>query len=135
MKRTAAAISFIVSLTMLAGCGGGGDGADSGKKPAAPTVDANTFAKAKGKVIYNKTCIACHGEGGLGVENLGKNWTTSEFIANSSDEELLAFIRAGRTIDDPKSAGNAPMPPSGGDPTLTDADLNNVIVYMRSLQD
>ena len=132
MKRTAFALSIITSFTLLSGCGGG---SESSTTPAAPAVDDNTFAKAKGKVIYNKTCIACHGENGVGVENLGKNWVTSEFIKNSSDAELLAFIRAGRTIDDPMSAGNAPMPPSGGDPTLSDTDLNNVIIYMRSLQD
>lgn len=131
MKRTATTLSLAISLALIAGCGGGSESSDT---PAAPAVDANTFAKAKGKVVYNKVCIACHGEGGLGVENLGKNWTTSEFIKNTSDEDLLAFIRAGRTIDDPMSAGNTPMPPSGGDPTLSDDDLNNVIVYMRSLQ-
>lgn len=135
MKRTAATLSILVSLTMLTGCGGGSDGSESSKAPDTPAVDSNTFAKAKGKVIYNKTCIACHGEGGLGVENLGKNWTTSEFIANSSDDELIAFIKVGRTIDDPMSAGNAPMPPYGGDPTLNDEDLKNIVVYMRSLQD
>ncbi len=134
MKRTTAALSIVASLTLLAGCGGGGE-SESSSTPAAPAIDANTFAKAKGKVVYNKTCLACHGEGGVGVENLGKNWIISEFIKNSSDTELLAFIRAGRTIDDPMSAGNAPMPPSGGDPTLSDEELNNVIVYMRSLQD
>ena len=131
MKYTAAALSLVVSVSFIAGCGGE---SDSTGTSAAPAVDANTFAKAKGKVVYNKTCIACHGEGGVGVENLGKNWIVSEFIKNSSDAELLAFIREGRTMDDPKSAGNAPMPPSGGDPTLSDEDLNNVIVYMRSLQ-
>ncbi len=134
MKRTMTALSIVASLALLSGCGGEGETKATGTT-AAPAVDSNTFAKAKGKVIYNKTCLACHGEGGVGVENLGKNWIVSEFIKNSSDAELLAFIRAGRTIDDPMSAGNAPMPPSGGDPTLTDEDLNNVIVYMRSLHE
>ena len=137
MKRTSATLSIVCSLALLAGCGGESEKtetpkADTATTPAATGGDA--FARAKGKVVYSKTCIACHGEGGVGVENLGKNWIVSDFIKNSTDEELLAFIRAGRTIDDPMSAGNAPMPPSGGDPTLTDKDLQNVIVYMRSLQ-
>ena len=136
MKRTSAALSIVCSLVLLTGCGGESEKAETSKADtaAAPAATGDAFAKAKGKVVYSKTCIACHGEGGVGVENLGKNWIVSEFIKNSSDEELLAFIRAGRTIDDPMSAGKAPMPPSGGDPTLTDKDLQNVIVYMRSLQ-
>lgn len=137
MKRTATAFALLASLAMLQGCGGEGDKADSGSSTASSSstsIDSNAFAKAKGKAIYTKTCIACHGEGGVGVEKLGKSWVTSEFIKSKSDDELLAFIRAGRPIDDPMSAGNAPMPPSGGDPTLSDEDLRNVIVYMRSLQ-
>ncbi len=132
MKRTATAIVLVVTLTMLSGCGGG---SESSETAATPAVDANTFARAKGKVIYNKTCIACHGEGGVGVENLGKNWVVSEFIANATDEELVEFIKVGRAIDDPMSAGKAPMPPYGGDPTLTDEDLRNVVAYMRSLHE
>ena len=134
MFRTLATLSVACSLSLFAGCGGSDAEADT-KAPATPAASADTFAKAKGKVVYNKTCLQCHGEGGVGVEGLGKNWVESEFIANSSDEELLAFIRAGRTIDDPMSAGVSPMPPSGGDPTLSDEDLNNVIKYMRSLQE
>lgn len=137
IKQTVTLLTVAASVSFLAACGGEGDSASkpAAETPATPSVDSNAFAKAKGKVVYNKTCLACHGENGVGVENLGKNWVISEFIKNSSDEELLAFIRAGRTIDDPASAGNAPMPPSGGDPTLSDEALNNVIIYMRSLQD
>ncbi len=132
MKRTATAVALAATLTLLSGCGGG---SESSETAATPAVDANAFAKAKGKVIYNKTCIACHGEGGVGVENLGKNWVVSEFIANATDEELVEFIKVGRPIDDPMSAGKAPMPPYGGDPTLTDEDLQNIVVYMRSLHE
>ncbi|CAN0597942.1 unnamed protein product [Laminaria digitata] len=32
------------------------------------------------------------------------------------------------------SAGNAIMPPKGGDPTLNDEDLRNVVLFMRTLQ-
>jgi len=93
------------------------------------------FAIAKGKAIYNNSCIACHGENGRGIEGLGKDWTQSEFIASHSDEELVEFLKVGRTLDDPLSAGEAIMPPMGGDPTLTDEDLRNVVAYMRTLNE
>lgn len=134
MKCTTIALSLVASLSLIAGCGGEGEGSDSKSNESTPQVDANAFAKAKGKMIYNKSCIACHGEGGLGVEGLGKNWTTSEFIKSKTDHELLEFIKVGRPIDDPLSDGISPMPPRGGDTTLTDEDLSNVIVYMRTLQ-
>ncbi len=132
MKRTAIAVAFAVTLVTLTGCGGE---SEPSKNAATPAADTNAFARAKGKAIYNKTCIACHGEGGVGVENLGKNWVVSEFIANATDEELIEFIKVGRPIDDPMSAGKAPMPPYGGDPTLTDEDLKNIVIYMRSLHE
>ncbi len=134
MKRTILTLSLVASVSLIVGCGGDGEGSDSKSNESTPQVDANAFAKAKGKMIYNKSCIACHGEGGLGVEGLGKNWTTSEFIKSKTDHELLEFIKVGRPIDDPLSDGIAPMPARGGDTTLTDEDLSNVIVYMRTLQ-
>jgi mono/diheme cytochrome c family protein len=132
MKRTCAALSFLVAITLLQGCGG-----ESEQSVAAPAAsnDAAAFAKARGKAVYSKTCFACHGEGGVGVEGLGKNWITSEFIANSTDQELIDFIKVGRDTDDPMSAGIAPMPPYGGNPMLTDEDLTNVVAYMRSLHE
>lgn len=138
MKRTVAALSIVCSLTLLSGCGDDAEKAPathSVESEAAPAATSDAFAKAKGKVVYAKTCLACHGEGGVGVENLGKNWIVSEFIKETSDEDMLAFIKAGRLADDPANTTGVAMPPSGGNPTLTDKDLNNVIVYMRSLQE
>ena len=137
MKHTAAALSLACTLAIVPGCGGGGDDTQStGSEQASSASNAgnsNAFAIAKGKAVYAGTCVACHGEGGKGIENLGKDWTTSKFIASKTDDELLAFIRAGRPIDDPLSAGKAAMPPSGGNPKLTDEDLRNVIAYMRTI--
>jgi mono/diheme cytochrome c family protein len=131
MKRAALFIPFALSISLIQGCGGEEQKAESTPEPV---VETNAFAKAKGKVIYKNTCIACHGEGGVGMEGLGKNWIESEFIANSSDDELFNMIKEGRPIDHPMSDGVSPMPPMGGNPLLTDEDLRNVIVYMRSLQ-
>lgn len=137
MKTTIAIGLLILPLAFFAGCGGGSDEAST---PASPTqassaqISNDALARAKGKAIFKKTCVACHGENGEGIENLGKDWTESEFIANSSNEELVEFLKVGRTLDDPMSAGNAIMPPKGGDPTLNDEDLRNVVAYMRTLQ-
>lgn len=135
MKSLIAAMSITVPLVLIAGCGGGSD--DSSATSSASSVTTNVsnemLARAKGKSIFKKTCVACHGENGEGIEGLGKDWTTSEYIASSTDEELVEFLRVGRATDDPMSAGEAAMPPKGGDPTLTDEDLRNVVAYMRTL--
>lgn len=139
MKRTLVLLPLASALLLAVGCGGGDEGSSSsspssGSTPA-PAGGANMFAIAKGKVVYNNTCIACHGEGGTGIEGQGKDWTHSEFIKTKTDDELIAFIKKGRALDDPLSDGIAIMPPMGGDPTLTDDDLRNVVAFMRSLQD
>lgn len=132
MKSVVLSLSLAASMALFAGCGGGSEDAST-PATSAPKVDNAALARAKGKAIFKRTCVACHGENGEGIEGLGKDWTTSEFIANSSDEEMVEFLKVGRAIDDPMSDGIAPMPPKGGDPTLTDEDLRNVVAYMRTL--
>lgn len=136
MKSTICALTLAAALAMFAGCGGDKESSSSGETPSstpAPQVDNAMLARAKGKQVFKTTCAACHGEDGKGLPDLGKDWTTSEFIANSTDEEMLEFIKAGRSIEDPANTTGVLMPPKGGNPSLTDEDIKNVIVYMRSL--
>jgi mono/diheme cytochrome c family protein len=72
---------------LLAACGGGG--ANAGGAASAPALVGDATA---GKVAYEVTCIACHGPDAVGITGLGKDWTVSEFIRNSSDADLMAFI-------------------------------------------
>jgi disulfide bond formation protein DsbB len=60
--------------------------------------------------------------------------TKSEFIKSQSNDELLAFIKKGRLPGDPMNTTGVAMPPKGGNPALTDAQLHTIIAYMRSLQ-
>ena len=109
----------------LAGCGGG-DGSSDGNAGVGKVVN--------GAPIFRRVCAACHGPAGEGMPGLGKDMTHSTFIAESSDEALLEFVKVGRLPSDPLSAGMAPMPPKGGDPTLTDQQLRDVIAFVRRLQ-
>ena len=134
MRSTVFALTLAGSLALFAGCGGGDEeSATSGGTVNSTQVNANALARAKGKVIFKKTCVACHGENGEGIEGLGKEWTTSEFIATSSDDELVEFLKVGRTIEDPVNTTGVAMPPKGGDPTLNEDDLYNVVAFMRTL--
>jgi mono/diheme cytochrome c family protein len=98
-----------------------------------PVLDDGAFLH--GRSLFAATCVLCHGPSGQGVKGLGKDITQSEFVASLSDGGLAAFIRRGRDAGDPYNTTKLPMPPSGGNPSLTDADLTHLVVYLRGLQD
>lgn len=124
-------IICLIGMTLalfLAACGGGGSA-----EPEATPV--STGDPVKGEELFNQVCIACHGPGGVGIEGLGKPFTTSEFIPTQNDDELLAFVKTGRPISDPANTTGVDMPPKGGNPALTDEQILDIIAYVRSLHE
>ena len=103
--------------------------------PTAPGSEAGTVAATApdGQALFNVTCPACHGRDAKGVPGLGKDMTTSEFIASRSDAEMVEFIKRGRPVDDPLNTTGVMMPPKGANMALSDDDLLAVVQYMRSL--
>lgn len=142
-------IPFVVAAVVLAACGGGGAQPTPTSVPPTPTSVPPTPTPAvsggvgeeagvtgdatRGKELFVGTCAACHGPTAEGIPGLGKDLTTSEFVAGLSDAELLEFIKKGRPIDDPLNTTGVEMPPRGGNMTLTDDDLRDIIAYIRSL--
>jgi disulfide bond formation protein DsbB len=136
-------VVFLVAVVpFVAACGG-----DDEEPTATPTVAAAAQSQAtatplpsvptgeseKGKTLFATTCAACHGPAGEGVKGLGKDMTTSEFIAGLSDAELMTFIETGRPIGDPLNTTGVDMPPKGGNPALTDAQLVDIIAFIRTI--
>jgi len=87
---------------------------------------------AQGQSFFQLTCAACHGPDAHGIPGLGKNLTTSTFVHGLSDVELRTFISNGRQPFDPLNTTGILMPPRGGNPALTDADLDKIIAFIRS---
>ena len=85
-----------------------------------------------GKQLFS-TCSACHGPAGEGITGLGKDMTTSQFIAGLTDDQLVSFIKVGRSTSDPLNTTGVDMPPKGGNPALSDDDLYNVVAFIRSI--
>ncbi|MCB0074956.1 MAG: cytochrome c, partial [Caldilineaceae bacterium] len=79
------------------------------------------------------SCSACHGADAKGVPNLGKDLVDSEFVAKMSDDELVAFVKQGRSTDDPANTTGVAMPPKGGNPALQEAQIRGIVAYLRSL--
>jgi disulfide bond formation protein DsbB len=89
---------------------------------------------AHGKSIFTSTCASCHGQDARGLPGKGKPLTTSLFTIRKTDPQLVEFIKTGRPITDPMNTTKVDMPARGGNPTLTDDDLVNVVAFLRSAQ-
>jgi disulfide bond formation protein DsbB len=90
-------------------------------------------APATGQTLFTATCSACHGPTGEGIQGLGKNLVASDFVAGQTDDQLLSFIKVGRGPTDPLNTTGIAMPPKGGNPALSDEDLQNIIVFLRTI--
>jgi len=109
----------------LAACGGG----------AAPAATATSAGNAaNGQALFVGTCSACHGPDATGVVGLGKNLTTSTFVTERTDAEMMEFVKTGRPASDPLNTTGVDMPPRGGNPALTDANIADIIAFLRSIQ-
>jgi len=117
---------LVVLALIFVACGG----SDAEAPPSTTTSSGDVAA---GIEIYAGTCIACHGPNGEGIAGLGKPWVGSQFINSRTDAEMLAFLIEGRPSDHPENTTGIAMMPRGGNPSLTDDDLLDLIAYMRTL--
>lgn len=117
---TLAALALVAVAALLAtACGGGGG---EGGDPA-----------AAGLAEFRKTCATCHGPNAEGMPRLGKNLNDNEFVRGKSDAELVEFLKEGRPATHPDNDRGVDMPPKGGNPAVTDAQLQLIVTYMRSI--
>ena len=58
----------------------------------------------------------------------------SRFIREQADEALVAFVKKGRPLGDPRSVLGLSMPPMGGSPTLEDGQIRDIVAFLRTLQ-
>lgn len=130
-KKSIWVLGLMILLLALAACGGGGDSPSSQAEEAAAVSlgDAD-----EGKKQYDMLCVACHGPGGEGIEGLGKPFTTSDFLQEKNDEEMVEFITVGRSMSDPLNTTGVDMPPKGGNPALSEDQILDIIAYVRTLQ-
>jgi disulfide bond formation protein DsbB len=136
MRRVFLPITILMILALMMVACGGSDDSSEPADTSDDTTEESTMSEGDpvaGETAFQSTCAACHGQDGKGLPNLGKNMTTSEFIAGSTDAELLAFVKVGRPIGDPANTTGVDMPPKGGNPALTDEDILNIISYIRTL--
>ena len=129
MKRLFAILAALALVLVACGGGGAGNGDSSGTTaPAASSGDP-----AAGETIFASTCASCHGPDARGLEGLGKDLHSNAFLAEMSDDEVVDFLKVGRSASDPANDTGVDMPPKGGNPSLSDDDLYDVTAYLRTL--
>ncbi|MCC6614135.1 MAG: cytochrome c [Anaerolineae bacterium] len=84
----------------------------------------------RGATYYQQGCAGCHGPTGDG-EGVGVPLVDSLFVLNANDEELLGFLQAGRSAEDPASVTGVTMPAYRGRTDWGDEQLWDVIAYLR----
>lgn len=89
---------------------------------------------ARGQQLAGQSCSSCHGQNFEGVKNLGPALTDNDFIRDHTDDELIDFVREGRARDAQDNETGLAMPPYGGNPRLTDDDLSDIVLFLRTLQ-
>ena len=91
-------------------------------------ADTNSPAVNAGQAIYSQTCIACHGVNGKGAFPGVADLTKGDGALLKPNEELMNSITDG--FQSPGST--LAMPPRGGNPTLTEGDVEAVLAYLRA---
>lgn len=86
----------------------------------------------KGRIDYLRVCSTCHGPAGQGAGRLGNPINDTEYMRATSNEELVEFLKVGRMPSDAANRSGMLMPPRGGDPRITDQDLENIVLFVRT---
>ena len=124
---------FIATFALiLAACGGSSD--DGGSDTTATAASGASGDPVAGATVYSGTCTACHGTDLKGIDGLGKPLAPSDFVADRSEDELVAFILVGRPAGDPDNTTGVDMAPKGGNPSLSESDIHDVAAYLKAQQ-
>jgi disulfide bond formation protein DsbB len=133
LTRTRFLPLLVLAIMIFSACSEEKPEGDVDVEPARPPAEA-ADAVAHGEELFRSTCSSCHGSDGTGVAGLGKPLRQSEFIQAATDSDLLDLLKEGRPVEDDLNTTGIPMPPRGGNSNLSDQDLQDIIVYLRTLQ-
>jgi cytochrome c5 len=96
--------------------------AETRQAPAKEAVSASTPVR-DGQQVYQASCVACHGAGIAGAPKVEDKGQWAARIAKGVD---ALYASAAKGVQG--SAGV--MPPRGGNPALSDAELRAAVEYM-----
>jgi cytochrome c5 len=82
-----------------------------------------TAAEPDGEQVFNKVCVACHGPGIAGAPKVGDQETWKPLIAKGMQTLFNHAIKG-------FAGDKGVMPPKGGAPGLSDAEVEAAVRYM-----
>lgn len=118
-------LSFVALLCLIAiaatqvACGG--------------DAEASPEQVALGKLHFDRVCATCHGRDAHGLPKQGKDLHDNEFTHSLTDQELVDFLKVGRPSTHELNTRGVDMPPKGGDPTMTEDHLRQIVAFLRTL--
>lgn len=86
--------------------------------------DGNGGGQKSGKEVFNGLCVSCHGAGLPGVPQFGNKQDWAPRIAKGKDTLYQ------HALNGFSSGGPLAMPPKGGNPALSDAEVESAVDYM-----
>lgn len=129
LPHSLALVMLVVAAIVVSGCG-------AAESPPRTEDSGGTISAeaASGKELTGQFCSACHGQDFEGVSGLGPSFYNDAFIRDHTEAELVAFIKEGRPADAPDNESGVAMPPYGGNPSLTDEQLSDIVSFFKTLQ-
>ena len=95
--------------------------ASAAAPPAPAPAKAGAAAAGNGKATYDSVCHVCHGAGVAGAPKFGDKAAWAPRIKQGLDALHANAMK-----------GKGAMPPKGGNPSLSDADVKAAVDYMVS---
>jgi mono/diheme cytochrome c family protein len=93
----------------------------------AASIAVPAFAQTSGAATYKAKCAMCHGADGLATSQMAKNMKVMSFKApamvKTSEAQFIASTTNGKGAHMPAYKGK-----------LTDAQIKDVVAYIRTLQ-
>ena len=98
-------------------------GAKPPQEPAKPAAAAASAPVRDGQQVYKASCVACHDAGIAGAPKLGDQGQWAKRIAKGLDALYGSAVNG-------MQGGTGVMPPKGGNPALSDAEVKAAVDYM-----
>jgi mono/diheme cytochrome c family protein len=84
----------------------------------------------RGKLVYDKTCLSCHMDNGMGVPRMNPSLVKSKYVLGTKTKMIRIVLRGSEEFsDDPEREYKNTM---AALPNLTDQEIADVLTYVRN---
>lgn len=106
----------------------------AGARDVPSEINGHPVQTEFGQQLFMQNCSSCHGVDAAGMPRQGANLRESPFLRRLDDGQVVSFLRVGRRPGERDTVLNLTMPPRGGNASLEDAELADIVAYLRLVQ-